>query len=122
MTDIDLNYFSINLKNVAMSYPLDNYIVHESCTPDVWFDIYGSSDSSNIQQESFVWEIMCAGFSLSLKHKAALGVFEQHKGVSLKYPRFSRIKFDKSPIEASHSEFIAKMYKASFVGNKVIID
>lgn len=68
-------------------------------TPDVWF------------LPSEVWEIRGADITLSPVYKAAQGLIDPDRGLSLRFPRFYRIRDDKAVEDASHPEDFAAMWR-----------
>ncbi|KFY27090.1 hypothetical protein V493_03701 [Pseudogymnoascus sp. VKM F-4281 (FW-2241)] len=68
--------------------------------PDVWFE------------PRYVWEVRTADLTLSPKYRAGYKeVNAAEKGVSLRFPRFVRIRDDKKVEEATSSRLIAEMYR-----------
>ncbi|KAI5302772.1 hypothetical protein KEM56_000369 [Ascosphaera pollenicola] len=75
------------------------YVDYSGPEPDVWFN----------PQE--VWEIAFADITLSPTYKAAIGLIDDERGLSLRFPRFLKVREDKGVDEASSSEFLANLYR-----------
>lgn len=67
--------------------------------PEVWFE----------PQE--VWEVVFADITLSPTYTAAIGLVSEERGLSLRFPRFLRVREDKSVEDASTDEFLAELYR-----------
>ncbi|KAI4204283.1 MAG: hypothetical protein LQ350_001263 [Teloschistes chrysophthalmus] len=67
--------------------------------PDVWFE----------PQE--VWEMAFADITKSPTYLAALGLVDEERGLSMRFPRFLKAREDKSIDEASTSEFLADLWR-----------
>lgn len=97
--DEDLEQHYKFLKEHILPKPRAYYRVEQSAEPDVWLDA--------VQ----VWEVKCADLSLSPVYKAAMGLVDPEKGISLRFPRFLRIRDDKKPEDATTGSQIADLYK-----------
>ncbi|KAJ5095364.1 hypothetical protein NUU61_004720 [Penicillium alfredii] len=67
--------------------------------PDVWFE----------PQE--VWEMAFADITLSPTYPAAIGLVSEERGLSLRFPRFLKVREDKSIDEASSSDYLALLWE-----------
>lgn len=53
-----------------------------------------------------------ADITLSPTYTAAIGLVSEDRGLSLRFPRFLRVRVDKSIDCASTSDFLASLYRA----------
>ncbi|KAI9016694.1 DNA ligase [Hyaloraphidium curvatum] len=81
------------------------YVTPYEC--DLWFE------------PSVVWEIRGADLTLSPVHTAARGLASEDRGVSMRFPRFVRVRDDKGVEEATTSAELAEAYsKQVLVANQ----
>ncbi|KAK3689381.1 hypothetical protein B0T22DRAFT_171241 [Podospora appendiculata] len=84
-------------KNIHIQKP--SFVEYTGGHPDVWFE----------PQE--VWEMAFADITISPTYTAAIGLVQEDKGLSLRFPRFIKKRDDKGIEEASTSEFLAQLWR-----------
>ena len=106
LSDADLAQHYDFFKDHIIAKKRIDYDVHESLTPDDWFDA--------VQ----VWEIQAADLSISPIHSSGNNLREDGKGIGLRFPRFLRIRDDKGPEDATSSDQILQMFDDQFKAQK----
>ncbi|KAB5558719.1 hypothetical protein GE09DRAFT_1120455 [Coniochaeta sp. 2T2.1] len=102
-SEVVLEELHANLSEIVIDRPKPFYS-HSSGgqhQPDVWFE------------PRYVWEVKTADLTLSPRYKAGCkeGVDPSgEKGISLRFPRFIKVRDDKKPDEATSSRQVAEMY------------
>ncbi|OLL22209.1 DNA ligase 1, partial [Neolecta irregularis DAH-3] len=103
-TESDLETLYTKLSQHVISHP-KSYYSHPTDglnKPDVWFDVTA---------HKLVWEVLSADLSLSPVYKAGIGLVDENKGISLRFPRYIRTREDKGPEQATTSSQIADMFR-----------
>lgn len=95
-SDEDLSNLYNRLKPTEIERPKPFYNFDSSALPDVWLE------------PTLLFEVLTADLSLSPIYKAAHQ--EYGKGISLRFPRFLRIRDDKSVEDATTSEQVMEFY------------
>lgn len=99
-SDEDLSSIYNKLKPTEISNAKPYFVydtTNSNAVPDVWFD------------PTMVFEVLTADLSLSPIYKA--GHHEYGKGISLRFPRFIRIRDDKGIEDATNSTQISEFYE-----------
>ncbi|KAI9871349.1 MAG: hypothetical protein M1830_002995, partial [Pleopsidium flavum] len=95
-------FYTANKERYAESsenvIPRPSYVEYAG-TPDVWFE----------PQE--VWEMAFADITMSPTYTAAIGLVSDERGLSLRFPRFLKVREDKSIEEASTADFLAGLWR-----------
>lgn len=97
-SETNLEDFTKVLKPLELTTKKGYYDVGDA-KPDVFFE------------PNIVWEVLTADLSLSPIYTAAKGIIEK-RGISLRFPRFIRIRDDKNPEDSTTPDQIANMYRA----------
>ena len=81
----------------------------------------GEIETDVIFEPIMVWEVKTADLTLSPVYTAGSDIQSEHKGISLRFPRFIRTRPDKKPEEVITSEEIIKLYnnQASITKNNL---
>uniref|UniRef100_A0A7S4PA64 ATP-dependent DNA ligase family profile domain-containing protein n=1 Tax=Paramoeba aestuarina TaxID=180227 RepID=A0A7S4PA64_9EUKA len=97
-SDEDLVKWTEKLKETVLPSPPNYFDISDSNKPDVWFE------------PTYVWEIRAADLSLSPAYMAAIGIAAPDRGISLRFPRFLRLREDKAPSDATNADQVVDMY------------
>ena len=103
-SEANLEDFTQTLKPYELTAKKGYYDTGDA-KPDVYFE------------PKIVWEVLTADLSLSPVYTAAKGSIEK-RGISLRFPRFIRIRDDKEPEDSTSPEQIADMYRAQASASK----
>ncbi|RLV90065.1 DNA ligase 1 [Spathaspora sp. JA1] len=96
-SDEDLTNLYNKLHPTEIPRPRPHFVYDSSAVPDVWFE------------PSLLFEVLTADLSLSPIYKA--GHTEYGKGISLRFPRFLRIRDDKGIEDGTSSTEVAEFYE-----------
>jgi DNA ligase-1 len=101
-SDADLTSLTLLLDTHKRDRAPSNFVYSDvpNIKPDVWFD------------PAVLFEVKAADLSLSPVHKAGIGLVASDvgRGISLRFPRFMRVRDDKGVKDATGSEQVKDMY------------
>ncbi|XP_036288520.1 DNA ligase 1 isoform X3 [Pipistrellus kuhlii] len=98
-SDEELEEYHQTLQALVVPAPRSYVRADGAVAPDHWLE------------PRIVWEVRCADLSLSPIYPAARGLVDSEKGISLRFPRFVRVREDKTPEEATTSSQVAWLYR-----------
>jgi DNA ligase-1 len=96
-SDDMLKQLYADLSKTELTTAKSYYVYDQSAKPDVWLE------------PTTIFEVLTADLSLSPVYKAGASVFG--RGVSLRFPRFIRIREDKSVEDATSSDQVVEFYE-----------
>ena len=105
LKDSDLEDVYKTMKEHILQKIPSNYRLGE-VKPEIIFEPY------------MVWEIKTADLTLSPIYTAGSSIQKEGKGISLRFPRFIRMRTDKKPNEAITSDEIVNLYESQAAINK----
>lgn len=98
-------------KNLSVRYPL--YEDSETCSPQpLWECDFGGLKPEVYFKPSEVWEIRGADITISPVSVAAIGLVSSIRGLSVRFPRFLKIRDDKQIEQASTPQFLAQLWRS----------
>ena len=104
-----LKYYSVENDRLLPTMPSE-YHVSDAMRPEIWF------------KPSQVWELRGAEFTLSPVHVAAQeqlpSEISQGRGLSLRFPRFVRLREDKGIHDATTAEQVTSMFLKQGISTK----
>ncbi|RCI13776.1 hypothetical protein L249_7983 [Ophiocordyceps polyrhachis-furcata BCC 54312] len=105
-SETELESLHEKLSSITIDRPKPYYSHASSAQhqPDVWFE------------DRFVWEVKAADLTLSPRYKAASSgpvdaSLPAGRGISLRFPRFVRLREDKKPRDATSSRQVTELYR-----------
>ncbi|CAF0781464.1 unnamed protein product, partial [Didymodactylos carnosus] len=102
----NLSQLAESFKTSIIPKPSNYYRFSSTLEPDHWFEA------------SKVWEVKCADLTLSTKHYAGMGLVDDGKGISLRFPRFIRERDDKTIEDATTADELYRQQQKTQSNNK----